>query len=237
MTGFTGQSLKIASYNIRAGLGTDLRRDPARTLATIAALEADLVVLQEADFRMGQRPSALPRDLIAAETGLVTLALDGHPDSLGWHGIAVLHRPEHAPRRSRVIDLPGLEPRGAVIADLDTGLGPLRLAGVHLGLLRQSRRRQLDHLRAALAEDPAPPVLVAGDFNEWSVKRGLGRLARDFAIVTPGRTFPSRRPLLPLDRIAHGPELSVTPLPLPPLPHGSRPSDHLPILARVARAD
>ena len=62
--------LRLASYNIRAGLGTDLRRDPLRVLSAISALQADIVALQEADHRLGQRPSALPRDMIEAHTGL-----------------------------------------------------------------------------------------------------------------------------------------------------------------------
>ncbi len=224
--------LRIASYNIRAGLGTDLRRDPARTLATIAALKAQIVVLQEADFRLGHRPSALPRHQIG-DTGLAPVDFGGHPDSLGWHGIAMLATPDVEISDQTHIDLPGLEPRGAIIADAQTAIGPVRIVGVHLGLLRYNRRRQLDHLRHSLADKDPRPTLILGDFNEWSVKRGLGRLARDYRIVTPGRSFPARRPLLPLDRIAHSPDLDLTPLTLPPMPKGPHASDHRPILAHV----
>ena len=124
--------------------------------------------------------------------------------------------------------------RRAVIADLAPRQGPLRLVGVHLGLLRRSRRAQQDHLRAALAGRDPRPTLIIGDYNEWSVTRGLGRFARDFEIVTPGRTFPSRRPFLSLDRIAHSPDLTVKVLPLPVLPCGGRSSDHLPVLCGVS---
>ena len=236
MTGMTEQALRIASYNVRAGLGTDLRRDPARSLAVIDALDPDLIVLQEADFRMGVRPTALPRGRIAELTALVPVPVGGHPDSLGWHGIALLTRPALRVEAVTCIDLPGLEPRGAVIADLATALGPLRVAGVHLGLLRRSRRQQLDHLRLTLGAMAQRPTLILGDFNEWSLRRGLGRIARDFRIVTPGRSFPSNRPLLALDRIAHSPDLAVSPLPLPRVPRGPQPSDHLPILAELRRS-
>ncbi len=228
----TDIGLRVASYNIRAGLGTDLRRDPARTLATIAALHAQIVVLQEADFRLGHRPSALPRQQIA-DTGLAPVDFGGHPDSLGWHGIAMLAAPDVQMSGQTHIDLPGLEPRGAIIADAETAIGPLRIVGIHLGLLRYNRRRQLDHLRHTLADKPPRPTLILGDFNEWSVTRGLGRIARDFVILTPGRSFPARRPLLALDRIAHSPDLSVTSVPLPPVPPGPHASDHRPILAHV----
>ena len=231
------QSLVVASYNIRAGLGTDLRRDPARSMAQIKALEADIVALQEADFRLGHRPSALPRDRIETETGLRPVHIGGHPESLGWHGIALLVKAGIVETDVDAIDLPGLEPRGALLADLDTPIGPLRIAAVHLGLLRYARRRQLTHLRQALADMPGRPTLIIGDFNEWSVKKGLGRIARDYSILTPGRTFPSRRPMLALDRIAHSDDLSLTAL--NPLRQGLRthPSDHLPISARVRIRD
>ncbi|MGB0968912.1 MAG: endonuclease/exonuclease/phosphatase family protein, partial [Halocynthiibacter sp.] len=53
-------SLRIASYNIRKCIGLDRRRDPHRTAGVIQALRADIVLLQEADKRLGARPAALP---------------------------------------------------------------------------------------------------------------------------------------------------------------------------------
>lgn len=223
-------ALRIASYNIRAGLGTDLRRDPARTLRAIAALKADIVTLQEADFRMGARPSALPRDLLQDMTGLVPVA--GDDRSLGWHGIALLVRPEITAGDVHRLDLPSAEPRGAIVVDLQSPLGPLRVVGLHLGLLRRSRRRQLDYIRDFIATLAPMPTVIAGDFNERSARVGLGRIAQDFTILPAARTFPSVLPILPLDRIAHCDQLQVRmePTPKMPAPH---PSDHRPIVAAV----
>lgn len=225
----TASPLRLASYNIRAGLGTDLRRDPLRILSAIAALKADIVALQEADFRMGSRPSALPQDQIEPHTGLRPLPIGENGESLGWHGIAVLARPDLAPTDIHRYPLPGLEPRGAVAVDLPQ----LRVVGVHLGLLRHSRRQQLDHIREELDALPDRPTVIMGDFNEWSTRKGLGRLARRYTILTPGRTFPSTLPLGALDRFAHCDQLTVKPLDIPRAAKGSHPSDHLPILAEV----
>ena len=60
--------LKIASYNIRKGIGLDRRRRPDRILSVLNGIGADVAVLQEADKRLGARPTALPRFLIAQET-------------------------------------------------------------------------------------------------------------------------------------------------------------------------
>lgn len=223
--------LRLASWNIRAGLGTDLRRDADRVLAGIAALQADIVALQEADFRLGDRPSALPRDRIAALTDLQPLPIGRNAVSLGWHGNALLARPGiHLAGLDR-LDLPGLEPRGAVIVDLDTP-APLRLVAVHLGLLRAARRKQLDAIRTALQRLPVRPTVILGDFNEYSRRVGLGRIARPFMILPTVATFPSQRPFLPLDRIVHSPDLDLV-----PMPHerslGPQPSDHLPLLAEL----
>lgn len=227
-------ALRLASYNVRAGLGTDWRRDAGRVIDTIAGLNADVVALQEADFRMGQRPTALPRDLITARTGLVALPIGANGTSLGWHGNAILARPGlHLMDVERLI-LPGLEPRGAVIADLD-GTFRLRLVAVHLGLLRRSRKAQFDAINAALGRRTPWPTVILGDFNERSRNTGLGRIARPYQLLTPQASYPARYPIYPLDRMAHSNDLFLHLLDIPygPAPH---PSDHLPILAEVTRA-
>lgn len=224
-------TLRLASWNIRAGLGTDLRRDAGRVLEGIAALDADIVALQEADFRLGSRPSALPRDRIAEVTGLWPLPIGRNAVSLGWHGNALLARPEFDLCGLERLDLPGLEPRGAVIADLE-GPAALRIVAVHLGLLRVARRRQLDAIREALHRLPARPTVILGDFNEYSRRVGLGRIAKPFLLLPTMATYPSGRPFLPLDRIAHSHDLEVTPLD-PPRALLRRASDHLPLLAEL----
>jgi endonuclease/exonuclease/phosphatase family metal-dependent hydrolase len=229
MTSESKPGLRLASWNIHKAVGTDRRRDAERVLAGIAALGADIVALQEADYRLGDRPSALPRDRIAQMTGLEPLAIGRNAVSLGWHGNALLVRPGIRLCGLDRLDLPGHEPRGAVIVDLDTP-APLRVVAVHLGLLRAARRRQLDAIKAALQRHPVRPTVIIGDFNEHSRRVGLGRIATPFVILPTAPTFPSRRPFLPLDRIVHSPDLELTPLIHPP-GIGPHPSDHLPLLA------
>lgn len=231
MTPESKPSLRVASWNIHKAVGTDLRRDTERVLAGIAALRADIVALQEADKRLGDRPSALPRDQIASLTGLEPLPVGRNAVSLGWHGNALLARPGIHLTGVEHLDLPGHEPRGAVIADLDTP-APLRVVAVHLGLLRSARRAQIDAIKAALNRRPARPTVILGDFNEHSRRVGLGRLATPFVILPTAATFPSRRPILPLDRIVHSPDLDLVPLGHVPT-KGHQPSDHQPLLAEL----
>lgn len=231
MTADSKPSLRLASWNIHKAVGTDRRRDSERVLSGIAALGADIVALQEADFRLGDRPSALPRERIALATGLEALPIGRNAVSLGWHGNALLARPGIRLCGLDHLDLPGHEPRGAVIVDLDTP-APLRIVAVHLGLLRAARRQQLDAIKAALNRHPLRPTVILGDFNEHSRRVGLGRIATPFVILPTAPTFPSRRPFLPLDRMVHSPDLELTPL-SPPATRGHQPSDHLPLLAEL----
>lgn len=224
-------ALRVASWNIHKAVGTDRRRDADRVLAGIAALQADIVALQEADRRLGDRPSALPRDRIAALTGLEPLSIGRNAVSLGWHGNAILARPGIHVCGLERLDLPGHEPRGAVIVDLDTP-APLRVVAIHLGLLRAARRQQLDAIKAALQRHPVRPTIILGDFNEHSRRVGLGRIATPFVILPTLPTFPSRRPFLPLDRILHSPDLDLVLLSHPQV-RGPHPSDHLPLLAEL----
>jgi endonuclease/exonuclease/phosphatase family metal-dependent hydrolase len=150
--------------------------------------------------------------------------------SIGWHGNAILARPDWRLQGLERLALPGLEPRGAVIADLEGGPGPLRLVAVHLGLLRTSRRKQLDAIREAVLRHPPRPTVILGDFNEYSQRVGLGRLVRSFRLMEPAATFPSRLPVVALDRMAHSHDITLEPVPQTRV-KGVQASDHLPLLA------
>lgn len=69
--------ITVASYNIHKGVGTDRRRDLRRTAAVIAELDADLVALQEADRRFGDRAGLLDLEHLKDETGLVPVKVEG----------------------------------------------------------------------------------------------------------------------------------------------------------------
>lgn len=196
------RALRVVTWNIRKALGTDRKRDPERVLHIIAGMQADLVLLQEADFRLPPRPPVLAPTRIEATTGLRPAQFTHGRDSLGWHGNALLFGPRLSVETLRHHDLPGVEPRGCVEAVLTRGETRLRVLGVHLGLLRASRRVQLSAILELLEQDRDLPTLIAGDFNERSLNVGLGRLSRRFRILTGGPTWHARHPVFALDRIA-----------------------------------
>lgn len=193
------QLLRIASYNIRKARGLDQQRRPERTLQVINALAADVVVLQEADKRLGQRHPALPRALITSETDFELVDVSANDISIGWHGNAILVRKGLCVDAVQRFDLPGLEPRGAVRVTLNVGAG-VTLVATHLGLRRRDRRAQLGVLNQATEQDRH--CVIAGDFNEWSQRKGFEPLANRFTTHSPGRSFHARRPIAALDRFA-----------------------------------
>lgn len=225
----TSKPLRIASYNIRKARGLDQRRDPGRILDVINELGADVVVLQEADKRLGERPSALCRDLIADKTDFHVAPVARNAVSLGWHGNAVLLRKGLQAASVYHLDLPGVEPRGAVRIDLE-GSYKLSIVGTHLGLLRRSRLRQMQVITEHLAG--VEHAIIAGDFNEWSVTQGLEPL-HAFEIHAPGHSFHARRPVAALDRIALSGNLKLRGAGVEQGALARRASDHLPIWADI----
>ena len=223
--------LRVASYNIRKCIGLDRRRRPGRTLDVIAALDADIVALQEADRRLGNRPAALDRAEIEHGTDLEPVEVATSAVSLGWHGNALLVRKGTAVLDIRRLELPGLEPRGAIMAELGLSSGRARVIATHLGLTRQMRRAQLDRIIKLLRDRDSMPTLILGDFNEWSPNRGLEPLRADFQVHAPGRSFHAARPVAALDRIAANRNFELYDAGVVESPKARRASDHLPIWA------
>ncbi len=234
--------LRLASYNIRKAVGLDFRRDPSRILAVIAETEADIVVLQEADRRLGMRPAALPRFLIAQQTDYVPADVADTDVSLGWHGNAILVRRGWRVLETARLPLPGLEPRGAVMARVApeaqgaVASGGITIIGAHLGLLRNWRRRQARALRDHAAGRDCRTTAIAGDLNEWSMRKGLGPLHPMFRIVAPGRTFPAGRPVGALDRVALGGGLKLLDAGVSDGALARVASDHRPVWVEIAQA-
>jgi endonuclease/exonuclease/phosphatase family metal-dependent hydrolase len=213
----------------------DLRRRPDRSLSVIGGLGAAIVVLQEADKRLPPRPAALPHEMIE-DDGWRILPFGQPGGSLGWHGNAMLVGPGIDLLRSSHIDLPGLEPRGAIRADFETQIGPLRVIGVHLGLIRRYRLLQVATIARTLAGLPTMPTIIAGDFNEWGSDRPMDTLLQGQSFLPARPSFPAPRPVAPLDRFAISDHLRANATGV----HIAQParvaSDHLPVWVDLSRA-
>ncbi len=223
--------LRLASYNLHKCRGMTGPYAPERNLRVIAEIGADVIALQEVDFRYGDRPEALPRKQITVTTGLVPAVFNGTGQgSLGWHGQTILLRPDLLEQAQvRRLPLPGIEPRGA----LALRLPGLTLIAMHLGLARTSRRAQLQRIVAQAGRLGHDRLVLTGDFNEWREDRGLEAL-EPMHVIAPGPSWPAPFPRLRYDRFAVSRGIEV-------LAHGvhdndmaRQASDHLPVWADIA---
>lgn len=225
--------LKVASYNMRKGIGTDRRRSPERILEVLREIDADIVALQEADRRFGTRAAVLTPHLLAEHSDYQAVPVAVRAASMGWHGNVLLVRKAAHILDAQPIVLPALEPRGAVRADVRFGKRTVRVVGMHLDLSGLWRRRQakavLDHLDAA--QHKLPSVMM-GDLNEWRPTAGcLQDFGRSHAIAETGPSFHARRPVGRLDRIMVSPGLTIADCGVHMSAAARVASDHLPIWA------
>ena len=229
-----GDGLRVATYNVHKCVGVDGKFDPDRVFEVIREVEPDLIALQEADTRFGERTGLLDLQRLEAETGLVAVPVHASERAHGWHGNVLLFR-DGAVRDIHREQLPGLEPRGALLTEiaLNSGLS-LQVVAVHLGLLRWARRQQADHILNLLGRREDQPTLIMGDMNEWRLGQGsaLTRFEQAFGALPPARaSFPARWPVLALDRIIANREDLVVDLAAHDSPLARVASDHLPLTA------
>ena len=230
------RDLSVASYNIHKGIGTDRRRDLARTVAVISEIGADILALQEADTRFGTRTGLLDLESIRRDLGLIAVPLDSVGDAHGWHGNLLLVRNALVHEVHQLI-LPGFEPRGALVTDMEINGQPLRVVNAHLGLLPGSRAAQARALLDKLGRLEARPTLLMGDLNEWRGKSAaLKTFGKHFTIGPARASFPARYPLLALDRMMTCIQGELLDIATHDSPLARRASDHLPITARLRLA-
>ena len=218
--------IRVLTWNVHSCIGTDGRFDPERVKSIIRTIDPDVAALQEVDSR---------RDL--------TDGFDLLGDTLGSHSAEV--RTVRTPDRDyghmllsrfRIgswthhdLSYAGREPRSVIEARVETDAGPVSFLAAHLGLSYGERRQQARTI-AALAEADGLPTVILGDFNEPTGNGTAGRmLGRLFHSVGRRATFPSRWPLLPLDRIWFESSLALIDAGVHRLAPTA--SDHLPLWA------
>jgi endonuclease/exonuclease/phosphatase family metal-dependent hydrolase len=225
----------FASYNIHKCVGSDRRFDPERIEDVIAEIGADVIALQETDRRFGARDALLDMDSIHRKTGLVPVEVKNGHNGHGWHGNLLLVREAKVSRLTQ-IDLPGHEPRGALVADVELKAGHVRVVAAHLGLLRLARLAQIARLVAAAHHEVEHPIVLMGDLNEWRRQKrsALHAFTPGFGLAGIGvPSFPAYYPMLALDRILARPSHILGGVEAHDTPLSRRASDHLPIKTRV----
>lgn len=237
--------LRVATYNIHKGvqgLGPARRLEIHNLVHAVEQFDADVVCLQEVrrhhrklEKHFTRWPELEQADYLSPE-GYEAVYRTNAVTRHGEHGNALLSRwPVLGSQHSDVSDH-RLEQRGLLHVHLLVDGRELHVIVVHLGLIHASRERQVQRLGSHIAREvPADaPLIVAGDFNDWGAQLLKPMSALDLRTFDGFHlpTYPSRLPILQLDRIY---VRGLQPLNAQ-VPHGrawSRMSDHLPLIAEL----
>lgn len=241
---------RVLTVNAHKGFSFFNRRFILRELRdAVRAVQADIVFLQEVlgkhALHAERRPDwpDAPQYEFLADTLWGDMAYGRnavYPH--GHHGNALLSRYPIRYQANHDASHPGDETRGLLhcVLSLPDGLPEVHTVCVHLGLRESHRTRQLRQLcELVRSMPPDAPTVVAGDFNDWQL-RGQTLLTdcvdlREAFVEAqgaPARTFPSRWPLLRLDRIYTRNVRVCRPMALPRRPW-SHLSDHAPLAAEI----
>lgn len=244
---------KVATYNIHRCYGTDGVYDPSRIAAVLCELDADIIGLQEVDAtltvtkteRRRGREAHLP-DTAHLPTPKGQTQLEYLAEATGMHLVEgfLLHRhwglfgnallTRYPVTDIRRIDLTvrgGRERRGGIDVGMKIHGHEVRIVVAHLGVTLWERHFQVGRLLKALGEDRTPHMIMMGDFNLWvSMLPKLRRFYNRLGHAPLARTFPSRLPILSLDRIWAQPAQALQKVAAHRTPLSAVASDHLPLM-------
>jgi endonuclease/exonuclease/phosphatase family metal-dependent hydrolase len=236
-------TLSVLTVNIHKGVTAFTGRKMLADLReAVRAAASDVVMLQEVLGATQEHATQTQAEYLADQVwhdhAYARNAVVRERD----HGNALLSRWPIVQACNHDVSVPGDEPRSLLHCVLQLPATVVHAVCVHLGLRESHRERQLSHLRELVQRIPADePVVVAGDFNDWRSRAdrllsvaGLQNVHAT-AFGRSERTFPSRLPLLPLDRVYVRRVADHRPLPLPRRPW-SRLSDHAPLGAQIVLA-
>ena len=224
--------LRVISWNVHGCVGTDRVFDPHRTADALRLLQPDIALLQEVGDNRGVHPPIDQANVLAHELGLtcavgITLRTSTH-----GYGNCTLTRLPVLDSESVDLSFAGREPRLCLRVVLGRESLRLTTLNVHLGLGADERRHQLSQLLPTI--DGAHPLVMGGDFNDFPpgpvTFTLLNRLNDASTRIKRGRTFPSRFPLLRLDRVYLSTEVRLVDVRVDRSPEFKRASDHLPVI-------
>ncbi|MEO1193533.1 MAG: endonuclease/exonuclease/phosphatase family protein [Pseudomonadota bacterium] len=231
----------VLTHNIHKAVSPFSRRSSLTALAReIAGSGADLVFLQEIRGADRQTPGPGQPQRLAEALGFQVVYGKNAVYARGHHGNAILSRYPLEFLSNQDLSLSKLEQRGLLHARTRLPNGQqIHLFCLHLNLRKVDQAHQLTQVIAHLRQElpPGEPVLLAGDFNDWSELLS-DRLEGELDLQEAGlsangrhaRSFPSLLPVLSLDRIYYR-GLALEDFAVLDGPDWRLLSDHLPLKA------
>ncbi len=236
--------LNCATWNIHRAVGADGQRDASRVMTAVETATGfgnlDVLALQEADTECPPHASIIDVARISHATGLTYQhdheTLRWGPQSDGFLGTILWVHPRFVRSHADVIDLPGHCHRGAISTEFTNGDMPFRIMSGHFSLMQVLRAAQMRILGQYLRRRPRMQTILLGDLNEWRPWGGfaLSKQMLGGPFTGPALcTFPTKRPVLPLDRILCDQPGAVRDAQVIDTPATNLASDHRPLVATV----
>jgi endonuclease/exonuclease/phosphatase family metal-dependent hydrolase len=227
----SGSTIRVLTWNVHGCVGRDGVHDPDRVARVLEAAQPDISALQEIDTRT-RAAARDPFSYFGELFGWTTVSVRTLAAKDGHYGHIVLSRWPIESLGEIDLSVRWREPRKAIVGAIDSPGGRIVVIAAHLGLLPFERRRQLGRLKERIAEIADRPLIVLGDFNDFP-GRGLAErnLCPPLQPSPELATYPSRLPLLPLDRIWFSEPLELATIVA--LRDAERVSDHLPLVASL----
>ena len=213
-------NITVVTYNIHKGFSSGNRRFVLHDIKkSLQQIDADIIFLQEiqgqhtsAEKTIRNWPDETQFEFIADEIwhhhvyGKNAIYRSGH------HGNAILSKYPFVKWENIDVSLMRAASRSLLhgTIELPHTRQRVHIICVHLGLFGLERRRQLNTLTERINSHVPydAPLIIAGDFNDWSRKAekhfNINLGVNEVFKTTTGsyaKTFPAWRPILTMDRI------------------------------------
>lgn len=205
----TERIIRVLSYNIHHGAGTDGRLELERIAKVIRESEADIVALQEVDNAC-KRSQGVDQAEWLAKRLKMNHAFGANIELQGGHyGNAVLSRFKILDSKNHLLpNVKNGEQRGVLLASIEfrASQKPLVIFATHFDHRRDSKERiQSANAINAMLEDSNEPRLLAGDFNAFRSSETIKTLEQKWRHTSAKElaTVPVSNPTRQIDFIFH----------------------------------
>ena len=226
------REITVASYNIHGCRGAGGECHPQRIADVLQEIDFGLAGLQEVNSHISAEAAMSHLHFLSEATGAQVVAGPTIKREDSHYGNALLSRFPILEVRHLDLSLEHRESRAAIQALIDVSGKTIRCIVTHLGLRTAERSYQVRKLIEIL--DEKYQTILLGDINEWlPLARPLWWIRKQFGKTPSLRTFPSRLPLLALDRIWVRPKEALLNIAVHDSASSRKASDHLPIKASI----
>ena len=204
--------VRVLTYNIHHGAGTDGKIDLPRIADVIKRLQPDVVALQEVDNKTTRSKGVDQAGELGRLTGMHAAFGKAMDYAGGQYGEAILS--QYALSEVSVHDLPtahGCEPRAVLTARLRIGgdAPQFYFAATHLVHANKAvRLAQARALSTIVFGEDSLPVILAGDLNAVPDSPPMKCLFQRWSDTTanrPDATWPSDKPRVKIDYVLYRP--------------------------------